>query len=60
MKNRRILPTLIYVVVMFAAMSWAMGLFDTPLDDLPYSGVVELFREEQVKSFTVQDDTNLR
>ena len=57
MKNRRILPTLIYVVVMFAAMSWAMGLFDTPLDDLPYSGVVELFREEQVKSFTVQDDT---
>ncbi|MBQ8834425.1 MAG: ATP-dependent zinc metalloprotease FtsH [Oscillospiraceae bacterium] len=46
---------------MFAAMSWAMGIFDNTNDDLPYSQVVELFRQEQVKSFTVQDDTiNLR
>ncbi len=57
MKNRRIIPVLIYMVVMFAAMSWAMGLFDAGLDNIPYSGILELFRQEQVKSFRVQDDT---
>ena len=61
MKNRRIIPLILYVLIMFAAMSWAMGIFDNTNDDLPYSQVVELFRQEQVKSFTVQDDTiNLR
>ena len=48
---------ILYVLVMVALFSWAMGIFDQNSDDLPYSEVVALFREEQVKSFTVQDDT---
>ena len=57
MKNRRIIPILLYALIMFAAASWVLGVFDNAVDDLPYSRVVGLFREEQVKSFTVSDET---
>ncbi|MEE1035678.1 MAG: ATP-dependent zinc metalloprotease FtsH, partial [Oscillospiraceae bacterium] len=57
MKNRKFLPIVIYLLLVVAGMSWAMGLFDGVNNDLPYSKVVELFREEQVKRFEVQDDT---
>ena len=57
MKNRRILPMLVYVVVMVMLFSWSMGLFGGGKDDIPYSEVVALFRAEQVKSFQVEDDT---
>ena len=57
MKNRKFLPIIIYLVLVVAGMSWAMGLFDGVGDDLPYSQVVELFRQEQVKRFEVRDDT---
>ena len=56
MKNRRISPFLIYIAVMFLAMSWISGLFGSKTDDMSYSDVVSLFRNEQVKSFEVQDD----
>ena len=57
MKNRRFLPMILYVLVMVLAMSWASGVFDQNGDDVPYSEVVGLFRQEQVRSFVVQDDT---
>ncbi len=57
MKKSRIITVVLYALVMFVAMSWAMGMFDTSLDQLPYSQIVELFEEEQVKSFRVQDGT---
>ena len=57
MRNRRIFPVLLYALIMIAAMSWALGVFDNAGDDLPYSEVVDLFRQEQVKSFTVRDNT---
>ena len=57
MKNRKFLPIIIYLVLVVAGMSWAMGLFGGVGDDLPYSQVVELFRQEQVKRFEVRDDT---
>ena len=57
MRNRRIFPVLLYALIMIAAMSWALGEFDNAGDDLPYSEVVDLFRQEQVKSFTVRDNT---
>ena len=56
MKNRKISPFLIYVVIMFLAMSWSSGLFGDNTDKLAYSEVVSLFQKEQVKSFEVQDD----
>ena len=56
MKNRRILPLIVYVLIMILVMSWASGMFDGGADDMPYSQIVQLFRQEQVKSFEVQDD----
>ena len=55
MKNNRY-PFLIYIVVLFLIMSWISGLFGDGTDGLAYSEVVDLFRNEQVKSFEVQDD----
>ena len=57
MKNKRIVGTLVYLIVMALLMSWSLGLFGGGKADVPYSQVVELFRTEQVKSFTVQDRT---
>ena len=56
MKNRRTSPFLIYIIAMFLIMSWVSGLFGDGTDDLTYSEVVNLFWDEQVKSFEVQDD----
>ena len=56
MKNRRFSPIFIYIAVMFLAMSWISGLFGDTTDKLAYSEVVSLFRDEQVRSFEVQDD----
>ena len=47
----------VYVLVMVLFLSWAMGLFSQSSSGIPYSEVVELFRQEQVKSFEVKDDT---
>ena len=57
MKNRRIIPIIIYAVVLVQVFSWTMGLFSQKGTTLRYSQVVELFRDEQVKSFVVKDQT---
>ena len=55
MKNRKPFSLILYVIVMALLMSWAVGLFDARGNDIPYSQVVELFREEQVKSCVMSD-----
>ncbi len=55
MKNRRIIPLIVYLVVLVAVFSWAGDLFGESLDQIPYSEVVELFRQEQVRAFEVQE-----
>ena len=57
MKNRKILPVLIYLGVLFMILSWIMNIFGAGNSNLPYSKIVELFRNEQVKSFVVEDQT---
>ena len=57
MRKPRILPMLIYVLVMVVLFSWSMGIFGNEDGDIPYSEVVALFRSEQVKSFQVEDET---
>ena len=57
MKNRRIIPYLIYILAMALIFSWAFGLFGRGNKDMPYSRIVSLFRQEQVKSFTVSENT---
>ena len=57
MKKRRSLGVVVYLLVMALLMSWALGFLGGGKGDLSYSQVVELFRTEQVKTFTVQDQT---
>ena len=57
MKNRnRIIPMLLYLVVLFAAFSWLSDLFGTEGNTIAYSKVIDLFRQEQVKEFLVEGD----
>ena len=56
MKKVKIFPILIYIAVLAIAFSFIMKLFGDD-DSLSYSQVVQLFQDEQVKSFVVEDDT---
>ena len=55
MKKRSLMPVLLYIVVLLLAFSWISGLFSGGGDNLTYSQVLSLFRDEQVKSFTVAE-----
>ena len=57
MKKRSIITVLIYLGVLTLLLSWGIRVFGSINDGLTYSQIVELFEEEQVKSFVVQDDT---
>ena len=57
MKNRKFIPMALYLLVMFAALSWLGNLFSSSGNTIPYSDVVSLFRQEQVKEFLVEGDT---
>ena len=57
MKNRRFLPVIIYLVSLFAALSWMGGIFNDRGNTIPYSTVVDLFQKEQVTNFEVYGDT---
>ena len=57
MNNRRLIPLVVYVAALILVFSWVSGL-TTPKDaSLPYSQVVELFQQGQVRSFTVKGNT---
>ena len=55
MKKPSLLSVIIYVAVIGLLLAWMLGVFSPRVDDLSYSQVVELFRKEQVKSFTVDN-----
>ncbi len=56
MKKRKVISLVIYVAVLVLAFSWMLGLFGSQDDGLAYSQVIALFREQQVKSFVVEDN----
>ena len=56
MKNRKTITIIIYVAILALAFSWMLGLFDTGKDDLPYSQLVSLIENGQVKSFVVEGE----
>ena len=56
MKNRKAIPMIAYLLLLFAVFSWANNLFSDNLNQIPYSQVVDLFRQEQVKAFEIQDE----
>ncbi len=57
MKNRKTIAIIIYAVILVLAFSWMLGVFSRKDDGLAYSQVVELFQNEQVKSFVVEENT---
>ena len=57
MRNRRIPFLIIYVVILLMVFSWMLGIFDDHSNGLTASQVDALFRQEQVRSFTVEGDT---
>ena len=56
MKKSRIITLIIYAAVLILAFSWMLGVFGPQDDAVPYSQIVELFRNEQVRSFVVQEN----
>ena len=57
MKNRnKSIPIIVYLVVLFVAFNFLGDLFSTPGNAIPYSEVVSLFRQDQVKEFMVEGD----
>ena len=57
MKNRKIPYLIIYVVILVLIFSWMLGIFGDKGSGLTASQVDALFRQEQVRSFTVEGDT---
>ncbi len=57
MKNRKQIPLLIYLIGLMLIMTWAMGALNGAAEDYSYSDIVTLFENEQVKSFTVSENT---
>ena len=57
MKNRKSLIMIIYVVILVLAFTWMLRLFGGDGNGLTYSQVVNLFKQEQVRAFVVEDDT---
>ena len=57
MKNRSYLSYIVYLSLLFLLFYWASGAFGLGQADLSYSQIVDLFEAEQVKSFTVQENT---
>ena len=56
MKNRKSLILIVYVVVLVLAFTMMLRIFGGN-NGLTYSQVVAMFRQEQVRSFTVEEDT---
>ena len=54
MKNRKILPLLVYILVLFLIMSWLTDGFGLGQADLSYTQIVSLFEGEHVKSFVIE------
>ena len=55
MKKRNVLSIVLYLSILALLFGWVTGLFNGGSDDLTYSQILQLFRSEQVKSFTVVD-----
>ena len=55
MNKRKTITLIVYAAVLILLFSWMLGLFGDGTDGLVYSEVVNLFRQEQVKSFRVED-----
>ena len=56
-KQRRSFTPILYLLVLVMVFSWALSQFGQRTNTIPYSQLVELFRQEQVSQFLVEDNT---
>ncbi len=56
MKKRNPLSILIYLAILSLLFGWIFGLFGDGTDQIPYSTILELLENGQVKSFVVEGD----
>ena len=56
-KQRRSFTPILYLLVLVMAFSWALSQFGQRTNTIPYSQLVELFRQEQVSQFLVEGNT---
>ncbi len=54
MKNRRMIPTFVYVALLFLLMNWVSNGFGMGVTKLTHTQINDLFVKEQVKSFIIQ------
>ncbi len=54
MKKRSIISVVLYLAVMGLLFSWVLGIFGGGGSDAPYSAIVELLKDGQVKNFVVE------
>lgn len=54
MKKRSIVTLVLYLTVLALLFSWVTGMFGGGVEDVPYSQIVKLLEDGQVKHFTVQ------
>ncbi len=57
MKKRSFLSLALYLVILVLLFSWVVGTFGNVKDNLSYSQLVQLFKEERVKKFVVEEQT---
>ena len=55
--QRRSLMPILYLLVLVLVLSWALNQFGQKSNTIPYSRLVELFRQEQVSQFLVEGNT---
>ena len=55
MRKRSLLSVVLWVVLLGMAFSWMLGVFGFGQTKLSYSEIVQLFADEKVKSFEVED-----
>jgi len=55
--QRRSLMPILYLLVLVLVLSWALNQFGQKSNTIPYSSLVELFRQEQVSQFLVEGNT---
>ena len=56
MKKRKLVTIVIYVAILALVFSWMLGLFGGGGNDITYSQMMTLFRQEQVKRFVVEGE----
>ncbi len=57
MKKNRTLTVILYIMILVTLLSFASGFFGGKGEAVPYSQVIQLFRDEQVRSFQVSGNT---